>query len=330
MGIRRLAGSSLVGAVVAVARGAAAEAQDREWLSPLVEEVAIEDRVGSLFGDPSGMRASPRGGFVMYDWGDSAFREYSASGDVLWKSGSPGDGPGDFGMPLDYEFDADGNLLVVDAARVRLTVLSPDGAVVGTHRLPNARQILPAGFVSNGWAVMPNRRPDSLWVSRGGAPRSVLSPVEFSAPIVGEAWAANLDSGGAVVVYRWSSDMVWLRPDGSVGCVTQAVEAVPFPEPVYVERPTPIGWIRGATVDPGAITLNASQPTTDSERVYVPALGATEHSRKVVDAYAISTCEYLGSYRLPRAVKSIAVLEDGRLATLEVDVVPTVRLWRIE
>jgi len=321
----------ILGAFVSVAQGMEVEGQDRKWLSPLVEEATIKDHDGLLFGNPAGLRASPRGGFVLYDWGDSSFREFSAFGDLVWKTGTFGEGPGDFGRPLDYEFDADGNLMVVDESNVRLTVLGPDGDVVDTHRLQAARQIFPTGFVADGWAVMPNLKPDSIWVSRGGASRSVLSPLGDVAPIVGEAWAANLKSGGAVVVYRWSSDIVWLRPDGSIMRVTQAVESIPFPEPVWLDETVPgFGRIRGTKVDPKAIELTQSQPAADSERIYMLSLGGTEHSRKVVDTYAIATGDYLGSYRLPHAVSSIAVLEDGRLATLEVNLIPTVRIWRIE
>ena len=323
---------TLFGACALLTGGANAEEQDRRWLPPLVEEVTIEDRNGSLFGDPKGLRASPRGGFVLYDWAESSFREFSASGDLVWKAGRAGEGPGEFSRPLDYEFDADGNLLVVDEALIRLTVLSPDGAVISTQRVDDARQIFPTGFVPDGWAVMPNFGSDSVWASRGAARRSALvSPFANLAPITTEAWAANLKSGGAVVVYRWSSNMVWLDPDGSIRKITQAVESVSFPEAVYIAKRLPGGGsIQGTKVDPTAIPLNTNQPGVGLERIYVRPLGRTEDSRKIVDVYTIATGEYVGSHRLPHIVDSVVVLEDGRLATLEINLIPTVRIWRVE
>lgn len=323
---------ALFGACIFVAVGTSAEAQDRRWLPSLVEQVTIEDFDGSLFGNPRGLRASPRGGFVLYDWSSSSFREFSVSGDLLWKTGGPGEGPGEFGRPLDYEFDSEHNLMVVDVAQARLTVLSPEGTVISTERLEDARQIFPTGFAPDGWAVMPHlQREDAIWVSRGGDRRSALSPFADLDPMLSEAWAANLKSGGAVVVYRWSSDIVWLRPNGSVRGVTQAVESASFPEVVHVSEELPNGGgISGTRVDPSAIHLNTNQPAVDSEKIYVRPLGATEHSRKVLDVYAIATGEYLGSYRLPHVVESVAMLEDGRVATLEVTFIPTVRIWRIE
>ncbi len=132
------------------------------------------------------------------------------------------------------------------------------------------------------------------------------------------------------MVYRWSSDIVWLSSDGSVRDVTQGVEATPFPEPVYIDESTPRGRIRGVKVDPAAVAFTQMQPGADSERIYILPLGRTEHARKVVDTYAIATGEYMGSCQLPHAVSSITVLEDGSLATLEVDLVPTVRIWRMQ
>lgn len=310
-------------------------AQERHWLT-LVEDTAFVDRDGLKFGDPGQLLASPRGGFVLYDRGDGVFREFSSTGDLLWESGNRGGGPGEFARPMDYEFDAAGNLMIVDDSNVRLTVLGPDGTLVDTHRLPLARQILPSGFAPGAWGVLPtvHARGDTLWSARGGASRRFeLNPpsVDYRDAIAGEAWAANLKSGGAAVIYRWSATIVWLDPDGAVREVTQGVEPIPFPEPVNVSEEIPgVLRISGVKVDPAAVEHTQTQPGRDGDRIYVLCLGATEHRRKIVDTYAISNGEYLGSYLLPTAMRSIAVLEDGRIATMETEYFPTVRLWRIE
>jgi len=285
--LKRLLSFALL-ALASLASGMPVEAQERVWLVPLAEEATIEDLDdGSLFGSPVGLRTIPRGGFVVYAVGSSSFREVSASGDLLWAAGRPGEGPGDFDRPLDYEFDANGNLLILDVEPTRLTVLDSSGAMLDTHRLPQARQIMPAGFASDGWAVMPNvmlnQNADTLWVSRGeNSGFSTLSPLDsVPSSIAGEAWAANLKSGEAVVVYRWSSDIVWLSSDGSVRDVTQGVEAISFPEPVPVDVSTQTMRIRGIKVDPAAVAFTQMQPGADSERIYILPLGRTEHARKV-------------------------------------------------
>ena len=181
------------------------EAQDRRWL-PAVEVAALADSDGTLFGNPTRILGSPRGGIILYDDGAASFREFSAALDLLWESGRRGAGPGEFQRPLDIEFDEDGNLLVLDEANLRLTVLGPDGKLADTHRLVGARQILPEGFHPGSWAVMPNLNMDTLWVTRDGPPRFQPMPpsVDYDNSILGESWAANLKSGGAVVVFRWS------------------------------------------------------------------------------------------------------------------------------
>ena len=306
-------------------------AQDRRWL-PVVEVAALADYEGTLFGYPTGLLASPRGGFILYDQAAESFREFSATLDPLWESGGRGAGPGEFLRPLDFEFDEDGNLLVVDEANLRLTVLDPDGKLVDTHRLVGARQILPEGFHPGFRAVMPNLNMDTLWVARDGPPRFQPMPpsVDYENSILGESWTANLKSGGAVVVFRWSGVMIWLNPDGSVRSVTEGVEPVAFPQPVLIDQEVPgVGRIWGSRVNPTAVPVTTGQPAANADRVYMRVLGSTENSGKIVDVYDVGSGGYLGSYLLPHAVRSVAILEDGRMATLEADFIPTVRLWSI-
>ena len=125
--------------------------------------------------------------------------------------------------------------------------------------------------------------------------------------------------------------MIWLDPDGSVRRVTGGVEPVEFPEPVLInEEVSGVGRIRGSQVDPAAVPVTTGQPAVSADRVYMRVLGSTENSRKIVDVYDIGSGGYLGSYLLPHAVRSVAILEDGRMATLEADFIPTVRLWSIK
>ena len=138
------------------------------------------------------IRGSPRGGFVLADWGENSVREYSPSGELLWRVGRRGEGPGEFSSIMDLEFDATGNLLVLDRAS-RVTIVNPSGAAVGTKRTPEGNQILPVGFAS-GWATLAADRMQAPWTSDS---RTVRMPrgVSFEAAIVGERWAANAPDG---------------------------------------------------------------------------------------------------------------------------------------
>ena len=315
------------------------QAQERTWLPPPIEDTVFVDHDG-LLGLPSGLRPSPRGGFVLYDWSTFSFSEFSSDGSLLWTSGRPGAGPGEFQRPLDYEFDDSGNLVVVDVENQRLTILDSMGVLVDTERMPQASQILPLGFSEGGWAVMPEHGlTDTLWVCRGGACPAgafVAQPegIDFSADIVGPSFAANLANGEAVIAYMWSDALVWLNSAGVVHSVTRGIEQLPFPE--AVDMSGDFTMADGTTVsyrfkkpDPAASWATAFQPAVDNTRLFVLFYGATDDARRILDVYGIRNGEYLGSYLLPHAVTGFTILADGRLATLETEMIPTVRLWQL-
>ena len=315
--------------VVAVALGLIsplpAISQGRKWLSPLEVVHRIQDGEGTLFGNPRMIRGSPRGGFVLADWGENSVREYLPSGELLWRVGRRGEGPGEFSAIMDLEFDATGNLLVLDRAN-RVTIVSPSGAAVGTKRTPAGNQILPVGFAS-GWATLAADRMQALWTSDS---RTVRMPrgVSFEAAIVGERWAANAPDGESVVFHRWSDLMIILASDGSVRSVVRGIETIELPKAVLVSR-TVDGWdFSGHKVDPKAVEATRSAAVSD-DRIFVLFLGKTEGAGQIVDTYSRDGV-YVGSLRLPDDVRAsrMAVLADGQLALLDNSFIPEVVVLR--
>ncbi len=272
------------------------------------------------------IRGSPRGGFVLADWGEHSVREYSPSGEMLWRVGRRGEGPGEFSAIMDLEFDATGNLLVLDRAN-RVTIVNRSGSVVATKGTPEGNQILPAGFTS-GWATLAADRMQALWTSDL---RTVRMPrgVSFEAAIVGERWAANAPDGESVVFHRWSDLMIILASDGSVRSVVRGIETIDLPKAVFVSR-TVDGWeISGHKVDPRAVEATRSAAVSD-DRIFVLFLGDTEDAGQIVDTYSRDGV-YVGSYRLPDDVRAsrMAVLVDGRLALLDNSFIPEVVILRM-
>ncbi|WP_419163419.1 hypothetical protein [Candidatus Palauibacter sp.] len=110
------------------------------------------------------------------------------------------------------------------------------------------------------------------------------------------------------------------------------VEPIPFPKVIsYTPNPdaTPGNRILRVTrIDPEARRAVRSV-TAGPSRLFVLFEGHTERASRIVDTYAIADGAYAGSYLLPHRVVSIATLTDGRLATLEMEFVPTVRLWTL-
>ena len=313
---------------------AALDAQ-RRWLPAPVEVAAWEDVDGTLLGTrPSHIQRSPRGGLVVTDWGDFSIREVSAAGELVWKFGRSGPGPGEFSALIDLQFDEDGSLQVLDPRNRRITIVSSAGELLATVPIPGGTPaaLLPPSFDPGHFAVMPHtNKRDTLWISfskTGVRRRAVLMPAQmaFDHDLVGEGWAVGIPGGRAAVYFRWSSRMIILEADGSVGALADGVEAIPFPEAVAVER-SGQGWtISGFKVDPKAVKA-ARGATATTSRIYVLYLGSTSHAGRVVDTYSTRGGEYLGSYLFPRDVDAITVLADGRLATLESRLFPTLRLW---
>ena len=235
-------------AVVAVAIGLIsplpADAQARTWLGPLEVVDRIADGEGTLFGNPRMIRGCPRGGFVLADWGEHSVREYSPTGELLWRVGRRGEGPGEFSAIMDLEFDATGNLLVLGRAN-RVTIVNPSGSVVATKGTPEGNQILPAGFTS-GWATLAADRMQALWTSDS---RTVRMPrgVSCEAAIVGERWAANAPDGESVVFHRWSDLMIissW-RPMAVFGLWSEGSRPLTCRKPCLSVVPWMAGRSRG-------------------------------------------------------------------------------------
>lgn len=327
----------IVGAVcVLTAGGAEGQAPQRKWLSPPVLDFSVEDPDGTVLGNPLRITASPGGGFVAADWADLAVQAFSPRGEPLWRFGRDGRGPGEFLQIRHMEYNGD-TLLVLDNKNRRLTALSADGQLLSSRRLPATElsQVLPA-FGSGGRVLRPHvGGRDTLWMSvsdSGAVASAALMPgeVSFRDDLAGESFTSRAGAG-AVVAFRWSSQLMLLDENGDVRAVADGIERVAFPKmKTYELDPN----IKGVTkmvvrrVDPKA-TPAARSVAADSRRVFVLFRGATEYRDRIVDTYDAHRGDYRGSILLPREVADIAILADGRLATLETDFFPIVRVWHV-
>lgn len=330
-----------------------AECQDRRWLGPLEEVRRISDVEGTLFGDPRSIRGSPRGGFALLDGGEMSVREFSLAGELLWRFGGRGDGPGEFpDWIVDFEYDRQGNLLVMDRA-MRVTTVDPSGALVATEKVLSRTiggldleqtfggvqlEVLPGGFAP-GHAFMhtsPSEDSRHLWSSRSRRVETPSGVYEGSnGGIVAERWAANAPDGEAVVYHRWSDVMILLATDGSVRSVVRGIETVEFPDIVHLsgtmEGLEVFGEVQDVEytaekVDPKAVEVTVSVAVGE-DRIFMLFLGNRDQA--IVDTYSRDGA-YAGSYRLPDGLRTfrMAVLADGSLAFLDRSFVPTVAIMR--
>ncbi len=82
-------------------------------------------------------------------------------------------------------------------------------------------------------------------------------------------------------------------------------------------------------VEPEATEATAQVSANDSLTL-VLALGGTDVRQRGVDVYLTADGAYLGSVLLPETVADIALLTDGRLATLETALIPQTTLWQLQ
>lgn len=69
--------------------------------------------------------------------------------------------------------------------------------------------------------------------------------------------------------------------------------------------------------------------TADGTHLLTLAASQTVEPRRVVDVYAVATGDYRGSFLFPNDLEGLAILSDGRLATLDLEFFPTVQIWEL-
>lgn len=168
-------------------------------IASLVLTIGDDESLGGeyLFGSVASVALDPAGRIYVADRTDSSLRVYSRDGGYLRAIGREGEGPGEFQVPLDLVFSANGDLWVRDLNRIQQLVRSVNGtipdSVVRTHPL-------------TGYA---NTRPD-----RAGVADSLYYYPSYSYPLSGAARYFYEVSGLSESRTRSPS----LRCPTSIGC----------------------------------------------------------------------------------------------------------------
>ena len=306
---------------------AQAEGQSRRWLPAPVLQANIVDRDGTHFGNPTQMVALPAGGFALvHDYVE--VHAFDSAGELGWKYGRYGEGPHEFGFIQDIDVSAEGEVFILDRYLGRVSVIDGrTGRLNIAFRLPSqplpliGYGILP-GHEEARALVVPERGQDTLlWVAvsdddrRLGAETMPLE-VDCGHQLVCEHLTTVTGSRGSAVAFRRSNMLLFLEPDGSVRTIAHGVEAISFPK-VDVPRVDP-RW-------PTAVIDFAA----DSLHLFVLFAGLTEEAGRIVDVYSVVDGDYRGSFLFPGDVSQLAILSDGRLATLDLEYFPTVSLWEL-
>lgn len=316
-----------------LATDADAQSERRIHPDPPVLEKTIGDGAVELY-RPSLIAISDSGHIYVFDHGDMAVRAFDVDGRELWTVGRRGGGPGEFASASDLQTDASGNVYVLDNDNLRITQVSPRGNVERMVSLPRntaAFGLLP--LAGSGVTIVP-RGTDAMAMNipasnTTGRMSRYPESISFSTPIVGESYTARL-RGGAAMVFRWSSRIVVLGSGGEVERVFDGIEATPFPEArVYPISIPGVSNARATRVDPDARQWSLDS-AAHGDRLYILSGALSRNGGSLVDVYDTQSATYLGSHELPPPYQDrIALLPDGRLVTLERDLLPVIRIWRL-
>ena len=336
--------TALVALLMVLSVGAAPQAEgqsSRRWLPAPVLQARIVDGDGTRFGNPGHMVALPAGGFAVVD-NYVTIRAFDSAGEPTWSYGRSGEGPHETRMIQDIDVSPGGEVFILDRGRGRASVVDgrtgrplesfwlPAGSPISA---PPVLGILP-GYGEARAFVVPLAGETTLWVSVSGDGRQLRSepmpkPVSRTCAhhLACETFTTVTGNRGSAVAFRWSSQLMFLGPDGSVRTIVDGVEAIPFPE---VKTYKDVGPFQATVtrVDLGA-RPTIIDITANSSHLLVSSAGLTEESRRVVDVYSVEDGSYRGSYLFPKQVGELALLSDGRLAILDVEYYPTVYLWEL-
>ncbi len=312
----------------------------RRWLAEPVLSAAITDQDGDLFGDPWRLISDPGGGFLIAE--ASTIRAFNADGTLRWTAGRSGRGPGEFTIIEDVKVTPDGRVLALDREQPRVTVFdAASGEFVATDLLrrevARTRRILPApGALARVEVSLPGNEGTTWWTvsEQGRIVDEMPGPAPCSHNLTCESYIAGDAHWGGVQVYRWSSRMVFHDGEGSAR-VLEGIDSIPFPGTVTESLdPKALGLegirsLRATKVDPAAPEVVRAVATDGSQAVVLVRTGDDEGRSRVLDFYRVSDGAYLGSRRLPERARDIALLSDGRLATLHTVLFPEVRIWEL-
>ena len=313
-----------------------AQAPERRWLPEPVLVASVVDEDGTLFGDPQAIVALPDGAFALADRGENTIRAFFADGSPAWTFGRSGAGPGEFSFIQDIDVSPAGEVLVLDRALGRTTVLdAATGTPITSFQIYTGGQygILPSSGPGRVLVIPEGEKDKTLWVSvseDGVALRSADMPVACNHSLACEAYSTTTGSIGSALAFRWSSKLVFLDPDGSLRSIIDGVEGLPIPD--VNRESTTIPGLGNATVT--RVDRSAGEATAgltgDESNLYVLFGGSQEEERRrIVNVYSVATGDYRGSFLFPNSLEGLTILSDGRLATLDRAYFPTVHLWEL-
>ena len=249
---------------------------------------------------------------AVWDRDRSEVLVFSSEGDLRWRYGGKGGGPGEFAGVTQIAADDQNRLWVLDPDNVRISILSRDGRLVRAFRPPDVGHVDRLVPIGRGEAMLTGMDPTLHVIDEEGrllrtvahpyASYGTLHPISAYNRAVHDRAADST----AFFFYYGGGFARTDRTLASVAMLTSYVENIPFPE-VTVQRTENADGSVTTSSSVNASRLAVKSGSADEGVLYLLFQGDTEYGNRLVDRYSIGSGEYLGSWLLPDSARAIAV-----------------------
>jgi hypothetical protein len=281
-----------------------------------------------LFDQP-GLMVATQDRIVVAD--GTTIKSLRLSGDLEWKAGRSGSGPGEYRAIVDLAIDSAGNVLVYDEGLHRLTVVDRAGKTRRVVSLPNRTDR--AVFSTPSAYLLLNTESDTIAAivdTVGTALRRLVRMPPDLRPVPGlarEMTSVLPGHDGYLVVFRWASRMQLIDRSGNLRSSCSGVDSLSFPSILETKLKDVAGMsnVRAHRIDPKAQQA-AVGATLFHSRIAVVA-AASKGKPRLIDLYALPCGPYIESRPFPFPFVALAGNQSLMFAMLS-DPVPHIVVLR--
>ncbi len=269
----------------------------------------------TILGAPTRLAAAPDSALYVLDPMLQQVVRLSPTGNLDWRWGNRGQGPGELGNVRAFEVTPDGGLVLADSGNCRLVFLSPEGLLEREQAIVCSDFSLIEGVAalsSGDFVLDTNRRADPwILVSADGQQDSVEVPWSGFATMhfiqrYGNVAASEDDTW----VFAFEAGNGWFTFQADTPLeMFPYVEHTEFPEIIVNRSEAGINsrttWRMTRRPAYSGYAMDVWKDT-----MYVLPGGHTPHRLRVLDKYDVRSGRYLHSQTLPDVTDSFAVTGD--------------------
>lgn len=265
----------------------------------------------TILGAPTRLVAAPDNALYVLDPMLQQVVRLSPAGDLDWRWGSKGEGPGELGNVRAFDVTPDGGVVLADSGNCRLVFLSPEGVLKREDTIICTDFSLVEGVaaLSAGDVVLDTNRPADPWilVSEGEQEDSVKVPWSgFTTMHFLQRYGNVAASENDKWVFAFEAGNGWFTFEADTPLeMFPYVEHTEFPEIIVNRRDNRTSWRLAARPAYSAYDMDVWKDT-----MYVLPGGHTAHRFRVLDMYDVGSGRYVHSQTLPDVADSFAVTGD--------------------